>query len=115
MNISTKIWDKRNCIFCNTEKNRIIIESETALAIYDGFPVSKGHMLIISKRHISDYFESESSDREGLWQLVDDSKKYLDKQFKPGGYNVGINCCHAAGQTVMHFNIYLIPRYNGDI
>lgn len=115
MNISTKKGDKMDCIFCNIEKNRIIIENETTLAIYDGFPVSKGHMLIIPKRHISDYFESESSDREGLWQLVDDCKKYLDEQFKPDGYNVGINCGYAAGQTVMHLHIHLIPRYTGDI
>jgi diadenosine tetraphosphate (Ap4A) HIT family hydrolase len=115
MNISTKKGDKMDCIFCNIEKNRIIKENETAVAIYDGFPVSEGHMLIIPKRHIWDYFEIEQGDKEGLWQLVDECKKFLDEQFKPDGYNVGINCGHAAGQTVMHLHVHLIPRYKGDI
>lgn len=104
-----------NCLFCNIDKNRIIKENETAVAIYDNFPVNKGHMLIIPKRHIDNYFETEDSDREGLWQLVDECKDFLDVEFNPDGYNVGINCGHAAGQTVMHLHIHLIPRYNGDI
>lgn len=104
-----------DCIFCNIEKERIVKENETAFAIYDGFPVSMGHMLIIPKRHIQDYFESKSSDREGLWRLVDDCKKYLDEKFKPDGYNVGINCGLAAGQSVMHLHIHIIPRYIGDM
>lgn len=115
MNISTKKGDKMDCIFCNIEKDRIIIENKTAIAIYDGFPVSKGHMLIIPKMHILDYFEIEQSDREGLWQLIDKCKKFLDEQFKPDGYNIGINCGQAAGQTVMHLHVHLIPRYTGDI
>nr|WP_312576959.1 HIT family protein [Sedimentibacter sp.] len=104
-----------DCIFCNIEKERIVKENETAFAIYDSFPVSRGHMLIIPKMHIQDYFESKSSDREGLWQLVDDCKKYLDEKFKPDGYNVGINCGLAAGQSVMHLHIHIIPRYIGDM
>lgn len=104
-----------NCIFCNIDKNRIIKENETAVAIYDNFPVNKGHMLIIPKRHIDNYFETEESDREGLWQLVHECKDFLDEEFKPDGYNVGINCGHTAGQTVMHLHIHLIPRYDGDI
>lgn len=104
-----------NCIFCNIDKNRIIKENETAVAIYDNFPVNKGHMLIIPKRHIDNYFDTEEYDREGLWHLVHECKDFLDDEFKPDGYNIGINCGHAAGQTVMHLHIHLIPRYNGDI
>jgi len=104
-----------NCIFCEIEKSRIKLENETAYAIFDLFPVSKGHMLIMPKKHIPDYFESEPSDREGLWKLVEECKKFLDEQFKPDGYNIGINCGEAAGQTVMHMHIHLIPRYIGDV
>ncbi|MEA5095679.1 MAG: HIT family protein [Sedimentibacter saalensis] len=104
-----------DCIFCNIEKDRMVIENETAYAIYDGFPVSKGHMLIIPKKHFKDYFEVDQQTRDELWKLVDECKRIVDKKFKPDGYNIGINCGEAAGQTVMHLHIHLIPRYKGDI
>ena len=97
------------------DQDRIVIENETAYAVFDGFPVSKGHMLIISKKHIKDYFELVLEDKEDLWKLVDQCKKIVDKKFKPDGYNIGINCGKAAGQTVMHLHIHLIPRFKGDI
>lgn len=103
-----------DCIFCNIEKDRMVIENETAYAIYDGFPVSKGHMLIIPKKHFKDYFEVDQQTRDELWKLVDECKRIVDKKFKPDGYNIGINCGEAAGQTVMHLHIHLIPRYKGD-
>ena len=104
-----------NCIFCNIDKDRIILENEDAFAVYDVFPVSKGHMLIIPKKHIKNYFEADEQLRAQLWKLVDECKKMSDKKFTPQGYNVGINCGEAAGQTVMHLHIHLIPRYSGDI
>jgi len=110
-----KTGDNLDCIFCNIEKDRIVTENETAYAIYDGFPVNKGHMLIIPKKHIKDYFESSEQDKDGLWKLVDECKKIVDKKFNPDGYNIGINCGETAGQTVMHLHIHLIPRYIGDI
>lgn len=110
-----KTGDKMNCIFCNMDNNRIVLQNETAYAIFDAFPVSKGHMLIIPKRHVKDYFESDEQDREGLWSLLDECKKYLDEKYQPAGYNIGMNCGDAAGQTVMHLHIHLISRYKGDI
>lgn len=104
-----------NCIFCNLEKERIVTENDAAVAIYDIFPVSEGHMLIIPKKHFKDYFEVDQQTRDELWKLVDECKRIVDKKFKPDGYNIGINCGEAAGQTVMHLHIHLIPRYKGDI
>lgn len=104
-----------NCIFCNIDKERIILENEATYAIYDNFPVSKGHMLIISKRHIKNYFDADEHTKEQLWKLVDECKDMTDKKFNPQGYNIGINCGEAAGQTVLHLHIHLIPRYSGDI
>ncbi|WSI04777.1 HIT family protein [Sedimentibacter sp. MB31-C6] len=72
-------------------------------------------MLIIPKKNIKDYFEINEQDKVGLWQLVDECKKIVDKEFNPDGYNIGINCGEVAGQTVMHSHIHLIPRYTGDI
>ncbi len=110
-----KTGDKLNCIFCNLEKERIVTESDAVVAIYDIFPVSEGHMLIIPKKHFKDYFEVDQQTRDELWKLVDECKRIVDKKFKPDGYNIGINCGEAAGQTVMHLHIHLIPRYKGDI
>lgn len=73
-----KTGDKLDCIFCNMEKDRIVTENETAYAIYDGFPVNKGHMLIIPKKHIKDYFETNEQAKDELWKLVDECKKIVD-------------------------------------
>ncbi|MFA7139116.1 MAG: HIT family protein [Bacteroidales bacterium] len=104
-----------NCIFCNIEKERIVAENEAAYAIYDGFPVSQGHMLILPKKHFGNYFETDQQTKDELWKLIDECKEIMDKRFNPDGYNIGINCGEAAGQTVMHLHIHLIPRYRGDI
>jgi len=103
------------CIFCNIEKERIINENEVAFAIYDSFPVSQGHILVIPKKHINNYFEADSQTKDELCKLIDECKEIVDKKFNPAGYNIGINCGEAAGQTVMHLHINLIPRYKGDI
>jgi diadenosine tetraphosphate (Ap4A) HIT family hydrolase len=104
-----------DCIFCTIQKERIVLENEYAYAIYDGFPVNPGHFLIIPKRHFSDYFESSDTERLALLKLVDEAKKILDKEKHPAGYNIGINIGEAAGQSVMHLHIHLIPRYTGDV
>ena len=66
-----------NCIFCNIDKERIILENEDAFAVYDGFPVSEGHMLIIPKKHIKNYFEANEQTKTQLWKLVDECKKMV--------------------------------------
>ena len=104
-----------SCIFCNMEKEKIIIESETAYAVFDIFPVSNGHMLIIPKTHTRAYFEAGQQEKQELWELVDRCKEYLDEKYQPDDYNLGINCGEDAGQTVMHLHIHLIPRYKGDL
>lgn len=103
------------CIFCNIEKERIITDNELAYAIYDKFPVNKGHILIIPKKHYKEYFDVDEQIKNELWKLVDKCKEIVDEKYNPDGYNIGINCGEAAGQTVMHLHIHLIPRYKGDI
>ena len=80
----------------------------------DGFPISPGHTLIIPKRHIGSFFELESDERQDLLNLLEAAKKILDEKFHPNGYNIGINDGPAAGQTVPHAHIHLIPRFTGD-
>lgn len=96
------------------DRNRII-EDEIGFVILDGFPVSEGHCLVIPKRVYADYFESTYEEIIGLQKLVIETKSYLDQNYNPDGYNVGINCGEVSGQTVPHVHIHVIPRYAGDM
>lgn len=103
------------CIFCELPEERIHYESDLWLVVRDGFPVSPGHTLIIPKRHISDYFEINEHEHATLQSVINITKEKLDTEFNPNGYNIGINCGEAAGQTVFHLHVHLIPRYLGDM
>jgi diadenosine tetraphosphate (Ap4A) HIT family hydrolase len=102
-----------NCSFCNQEE--ILLENELAWARYDKYPVSPGHLLIITKRHVADFFDTTIEERQAFNNLLEEAKKMLDREYSPDGYNIGVNCGTAAGQTIMHLHIHLIPRYQGDI
>jgi diadenosine tetraphosphate (Ap4A) HIT family hydrolase len=103
-----------SCPFCSKEVEKIN-ENEYAYALYDKYPVNKGHMLIITKRHIQDYFDTNSNEKHAIQALLDECKTMLDEAFSPDGYNIGINCGEAAGQTIFHLHVHLIPRYKGDL
>lgn len=104
-----------NCIFCNPEEESVVLRNNHGYARYDGFPVSPGHLLIISYRHVSSLFELTDGEIKGLWSLVKAGKEFLDDKYHPDGYNVGVNVGEAAGQSVFHMHIHLIPRYHGDV
>jgi len=104
------------CPFCHPEQGReIIAESELAFAIYDKFPVNRGHVLIIPKRHYADYFELTVQEQTACILLLNEVKEFISHVFSPNGFNIGINIGSAAGQTVSHVHIHLIPRYNDDV
>ena len=105
---------EKDCPFCNLPTDRIISESDNTLTIRDGFPVSEGHTLIIPRRHVQSFFELQAIEKAAVLQALDEAKKSLDREFSPDGYNIGINDGEAAGQTVMHLHVHLIPRYKGD-
>ena len=103
------------CPFCQLEPARQLFSNELAVAITDGFPVSRGHCLIIPKRHISSLFDATRDERAALWDLLDQTRDHLLTQFHPDGFNIGINDGISAGQTVMHLHTHIIPRYTGDM
>jgi diadenosine tetraphosphate (Ap4A) HIT family hydrolase len=102
------------CPFCTLPLERIVDQNDRGLVVRDGFPISPGHSLIITKRHIGSFFDLTETERSDLLLLLDKSKLDLEKEFKPDGFNIGINDGPAAGQTVPHLHIHLIPRYTGD-
>ena len=106
--------DYSTCPFCTLSATRILTSNDYALAIMDGFPISSGHALIIPKRHIASIFETTGEEREALFDLLEQVKTELQEKYNPNGFNIGINEGAAAGQTVMHLHIHLIPRYTGD-
>lgn len=103
-----------SCPFCFLAPERVVAENNLAIALRDGFPVSPGHMLIIPRRHVGSFFEIHAKERDAMLILLDWAKADLDQQFRPSGYNIGINDGADAGQTVPHLHIHLIPRYPGD-
>lgn len=111
-----KRTENLDCPFCNPESARkLIVESATAYAIYDKFPVNDGHALIIPKRHCEDYFDLTFKEQAACIFMLNKVKEIISTEFKPQGFNVGINVGEQAGQTVKHVHIHLIPRYKGDV
>lgn len=102
------------CPFCALPSERIVLANLHGLVIRDGFPVSPGHTLVIPRRHISSFFELDAAERDALLALLEEAKRRLDREMQPAAYNIGINDGPAAGQTVPHLHIHLIPRYLGD-
>ncbi|MGX9822331.1 HIT family protein [Lactococcus lactis] len=102
-----------DCPFCQMKDT--IFENELAQAFYDAYPVSEGHMLITPKRHVSSYFEMTKAERKAIEELLDLSKDDLTDKFHAEAYNIGINVGKAAGQTVFHCHVHLIPRHQGDV
>ena len=105
--------EHRDCPFCRDPE--IIIENELAYADYDSYPASPGHCLIITRRHVTEYFQATAEEKTAIWELVDEMKGIIDKEYNPDGYNVGVNIGAAAGQSVPHIHIHMIPRYKGDV
>ena len=105
-----------NCPFCKAESERdIIASSSLSVAFFDGFPVSPGHALIIPKRHVSSFFDLSQEERQDLLNLADSVKQIVEERYHPDGYNIGVNVGEAAGQSIFHVHMHLIPRYQGDV
>jgi diadenosine tetraphosphate (Ap4A) HIT family hydrolase len=92
-----------------------VASNALAFAIRDGFPVSAGHTLIVPRRLVATWFEATREEQVAMLELIDVVKAQLDAELQPDGYNIGINAGAAAGQTVMHLHMHLIPRFAGDV
>ena len=106
-------WRTIECLL--SRRVEIICETATCVAFYDGYPVSPGHALIIPKRHVASYFDLTNHEREAMNVMLQYVKQKVDERYHPDGYNIGINVNEAAGQSVFHVHMHLIPRYKGDV
>lgn len=103
------------CPFCSPNSRLLIAENRYAFAMLDGFPLSKGHTLVIPRRHIRSVFEASRMELAAVWMLVELVHTRLVQTDSPAGFNIGINDGSAAGQTVSHLHVHIIPRYAGDV
>ena len=104
----------KNSPFKPIAPERIIAETDDAIAFLDGYPVSKGHTLVIAKELTASIYDLPPAVQAELWRLVADVKKILTEKYHPDGFNIGVNDGPAAGQTIAHAHIHIIPRYKGD-
>lgn len=102
------------CPFCTLPAERVLHADANAVVIRDGFPVSPGHTLLIPRRHVASFFDLSAAERASLMTLLDWAKAEIEREHWPDGFNIGINDGPAAGQTVSHLHVHLIPRYLGD-
>jgi len=104
-----------SCPFCEPIGREIVAANELAIAFRDAYPVSDGHTLVVPRRHVASWFEATEAERAAILTLADEVKLALDAELAPDGYNLGVNVGAAAGQTVMHLHVHVIPRYAGDV
>jgi diadenosine tetraphosphate (Ap4A) HIT family hydrolase len=102
------------CPFCNLEPQQVVLENDVGVALRDILPVSKGHTLVVPKRHVVSLFDLDAAEQAAVWLLAAEVRARLLEELHPAGFNVGVNDSRAAGQTVMHAHIHVIPRYAGD-
>ena len=102
------------CLFC-TDPQGVSLDSEFAYSALDTYGVSPGHTLVIPKRHVASFFELTPEEVADCMKLINDEKKNIDEEYAPNGYNIGVNIGPAAGQSILHVHIHIIPRYEGDV
>jgi diadenosine tetraphosphate (Ap4A) HIT family hydrolase len=102
--------------FLARPKSEWLASNDLAFAIADGFPVSLGHTLVVPRRQVASWFDATREEQHALLALVAVVRRRLDRRKpRPDGYNIGINVGAAAGQTVGHLHVHVIPRYEGDL
>lgn len=101
--------------FYPLEDDRIIIKSSNCVGFYDSYPISKGHALVIPRCPVESLYELDDDMQAEMWDTAKEVRDILAEQFAPDGFNIGVNDGYAAGQTMPHAHIHIIPRYAGDV
>ena len=101
------------CELCTPDM--VLIEDELAYVRYDNNTLSRGHVLVVPRRHVGNFFDMTAEEKTAVMALLDRAHEIVAQQHKPDGYNIGVNVGRAAGQSRMHVHVHLIPRYTGDV
>jgi len=101
------------CELC--EPAGVLFESDFAYVRYDSHALSAGHVIVVPKRHVADFFEMSGAEQGSVLALLNRARKLIGEKHQPDGYNIGVNVGVAAGQSRMHVHVHLIPRYAGDV
>lgn len=101
------------CELCTPDM--VLIEDELACVRYDHNTLSRGHVLVVPRRHVGNFFDMTAEEKTAVMALLDRAQEIVAQQHKPDGYNIGVNVGRAAGQSRMHVHVHLIPRYTGDV
>ena len=101
------------CELCQLDQ--VLFEAEDAYVRYDNNALSRGHVLVVPRRHVADFFDMTAAEKASVIELLDKAKAFISAEYKPDGYNVGVNVGRAGGQSRMHVHVHLIPRYAGDV
>jgi diadenosine tetraphosphate (Ap4A) HIT family hydrolase len=118
LTVEEKPREKRDpnnpCLFCKDARG-VSLSNTLAYSARDSYPVSPGHTLVIPRRHVASFFELTPEEVNACMALINEERKLLDEEFKPDGYNIGVNIGLAAGQSILHVHVHIIPRYKGDV
>jgi diadenosine tetraphosphate (Ap4A) HIT family hydrolase len=101
--------------FVDPAPERIFYQWELVIGIWDGFPVSPGHALIVPRRLVATWFEATRAEQIAILDGIEAAKRAIEEGTTPQGYNIGINVGAAAGQTIFHLHVHVVPRYDGDV
>ena len=107
--------ERKRCPFCSFDSADVLHESALAMVLTDTYPVSPGHCLVVPRRHVGSWFEVNAEERSEMLGLLDAARASILDAHRPASFNIGINDGPAAGQSVPHVHIHLIPRYTGDV
>lgn len=103
------------CPFCEASDESCFYSAAAVRALWDKFPVSPGHALVVLRRHVTSFFDATADERSALIGAVEYARAEIEKHHAPDGYNIGVNINAAAGQTIEHLHLHVIPRYTGDV
>lgn len=108
----------KDCFFCNEENfndKNVILKNDSFCARFDDFPITKGHLEIISKKHIESFFDLNNEELIQLFDLIKKVKIIIQKEYNPDAFNIWINEWREAWRTIDHLHIHIIPRYKWDV
>lgn len=105
--------DPSPCELCTLTD--VVLQNALAYVRYDNHSLSRGHVLVVPKRHVADFFDMTKDEQAAVLELLGEARRQLQVTLSPDGYNIGVNIGAAGGQSRMHVHVHLIPRYAGDV